>query len=155
MPKSLEIHLLGSFHLVSDGQQVKGLDSPRLQSFLSYLLIHQDAPQSRQQLAYLFWPDSNESQARTNLRNMLFKLRGTFPEADQYLEINQQTLWWKSDLACQLDVDLFQSADAQTDITGSGKDQDAHRQALKAAIDAYSGELLPSCYDDWIQPDRS
>ena len=154
MPKSLEIHILGSFHLVSDGKLVKGLDSPRLQSFLSYLLIHQDAPQSRQQLAYLFWPDSNDSQARTNLRNMLFKLRGAFPEVDHYLEINQQTLWWKPDPSLQLDVEQFQSAVAETDKTGSGKDQEAHREALNSAIDVYSGELLPSCYDDWIQPER-
>jgi len=154
LPKSLEIHLLGSFQLVSDGIPVKGLDSPRLQSFLSYLLIHCEAPQSRQQLAFLFWPDSNESQARTNLRNMLFKLRGALPEVDHYLEINQQTLWWKPDPSLQLDVDLFRNAVVQADKTGSGKDQDAHRQALIAATEIYSGDLLPSCYDDWIQPER-
>ena len=154
MPKSIKIHLLGSFHLVFDGKPVKGLDSPRLQSFLSYLLIHREAPQPRQQLAFLFWPDSNESQARTNLRNMLFKLREAFPEVDDFLEINQQTLWWKPDPIYQLDVDRFQSAVDQTDRTGSGKDQKAHRDALIAATELYTGDLLPSCYDDWIQPER-
>ena len=154
MPKSLEIHLLGSFNLIYDGKTVKGLDSPRLQSFLSYLLIHRDAPQSRQQLAFLFWPDSNDSQARTNLRNMLFKLRGAFPEVDDYLEVNQQTLWWKPDSNLQLDLAVYQQAVEQSDRTGSGKDQNAHRQALVAVTQAYSGNLLPSCYDDWIQPER-
>jgi len=154
LSKSLEIHLLGSFNLIYDGKIVKGLDSPRLQSFLSYLLLHRDAPQSRQQLAYLFWPDSNDSQARTNLRNMLFKLRGAFPEVDDYLEVNQQTLWWKPDSNLQMDLAVYQQAAEETDLTGSAKDQKAHRQALVAVTQAYSGDLLPSCYDDWIQPER-
>ncbi len=154
MPKSLEIHLLGSFNLVYDGKPVKGLDSPRLQSFLSYLLLHRDAPQSRQQLAYLFWPDSNDSQARTNLRNILFKLRGAFPEVDNYLEVNQQTLWWKPDKNLQLDLAVYLKSVELTDLTGSGTDQIAHRQALVAVTQTYPGDLLPSCYDDWIQPER-
>ncbi len=152
--KVLQIQLLGNFHLVYDGKPVAGLDSPRLQSFLAYLLINRDAPLSRQQLSFLFWPDSSESQARTNLRNMLFRLRETFPKADDYLEVNQQTIWWKPDTPFQLDLDGFTGAVDQTDITGSSTDQDAHRQALITAVDAYQGDLLPSCYDDWIQPER-
>jgi len=154
LPKTLQIQLLGSFNLVYDGKSIKGLDSPRLQSFLAYLLIHPDAPQSRQHLAYLFWPDSNDSQARTNLRNLLFKLRGAFPEVDDFLEINQQTLWWKPDLEFHLDLVQFQEAVLRTDQTGSGKDQNAHQEALAAAVQAYPGDLLPSCYDDWIQSER-
>ena len=129
MPKSLQIQLLGSFQLLFDGNPVKGLDSPRLQSFLSYLVINLDSPQSRQQMAFLFWPDSNESQARTNLRNMLFKLREAFPEVDELpgdqpanpvVETRSTTQ--------QLDLDLFQGAIEQTDKTGSGKDQKKHRR---------------------------
>ena len=37
-------------------------------SLLAYLLFHRDTPQPRQHLAFLLWPDSSESQARTNLR---------------------------------------------------------------------------------------
>jgi len=48
----------------------------------------------------------------------------------------------------------FQDAVDQTNVTGSSTDQDAHRQALVAAVEAYQGDLLPSCYDDWIQPER-
>ena len=154
MPKVLQIHLLGSFNIILDGKPVRGLDSPRLQSFLSYLILHRDAPQSRQQLAFLFWPDSNESQARTNLRNMLFKLRGAFPEVDDYLEVNQQTLWWKPETNLQLDLAVYQQAVEHSDLTGSAKDQKAHRQALTAVTQVYPGDLLPSCYDDWIQPER-
>jgi len=145
---------LGNFHLVYDGKPVPGLDSPRLQSFLAYLLLHRDSPIPRQQLSFLFWPDSSESQARTNLRNMLFRLREAFPKADDYLEIGSQTIWWKSDSRFKLDLDQFSAAVEKTDLTGSGKDQEAHRQALEGAVSAYGGDLLPSCYDDWIQSER-
>ncbi|TFG48459.1 MAG: hypothetical protein E4H33_04140, partial [Anaerolineales bacterium] len=154
MEKILTIQLLGNFHLLYDGETVPGIESPRLQSFLAYLLIHQDSPQSRQQLSYTFWPDSSESQARTNLRNMLYRLREVLPEADQYLDIGSQTLWWQPDAPFKTDLDDFKRAVDHTEDTGNGKDQAAHQQALKEAVEAYQGDLLPNCYDDWIIPER-
>src|SRR6266545_2735224 len=53
-----------------------------------------NAPQSRQHLALLLWPDSSEAQARTNLRHQLHFLRQARPEADGYLEVAAQTLQW-------------------------------------------------------------
>jgi len=41
---------------------------------------------------------------------MLFRLREAFPDADDYLEVNQQTLWWKPDTPFQLDLNGFQDA---------------------------------------------
>jgi predicted ATPase/DNA-binding SARP family transcriptional activator len=150
----LQIHLLGNFHLVHDGQPVSGLDSSRLQSFLTYLILHRGTPLQRQQLAFTFWPDSSESQARTNTRNTLFKLREAFPEVDNYLEISNQILMWNPESPLELDLDVFQKAADRTDITGAGKDPNAHLQALTAAVEAYPGDLLPSCYEDWIMPQR-
>ena len=152
--KALQIHLLGNFHLVYDSQPVSGLDSPRLQSFLAYLILHAQAPLQRQHLAFTFWPDSSESQARTNTRNTLYKLREAFPAADRCLEIGSQTLWWQPEIPVDLDLEIFNQAADRTDQTGSGKDQAAHIQALTKAVEAYPGDLLPSCYDDWILPER-
>jgi hypothetical protein len=47
---------------------VPPLGSARAESLLAYLLLHRDAAQPRQRLAFLLWPDSSEPQARTNLR---------------------------------------------------------------------------------------
>ncbi len=154
MAKVLEIQLLGNFHLVYGGKPVSGLDSPRLQSFLAYLLLNRDSPLPRQQLSFLFWPDSSESQSRTNLRNLLYRLREALPAADDYLEIGTQTIAWKHESRFSLDLDVFSTAVQKTDETGSGKNQAAHRQALEQAVTAYGGDLLPSCYDDWIQTER-
>ena len=47
---------------------------------LAYLLLHRSAPQSRQHIAFLHWPDSPESTARSNLRWLLKELRAALPQ---------------------------------------------------------------------------
>ncbi|NOX61616.1 MAG: hypothetical protein GXP42_06670 [Chloroflexi bacterium] len=41
---------------------------------------------SRQRLAFLFWPDSREGQAKTNLRQLLHRLRQLFPPIEDYID---------------------------------------------------------------------
>ncbi len=104
MNKPLKIQLLGNFHLTFNDDSVPGVESPRLQSFLAYLLIHRQAPLTAPAACLPFWPDSGESQARTNLRNMLYRLREALPAADDFLEIGSQTLGWKPDSPFRLDL---------------------------------------------------
>ena len=66
MTSTLHIHLLGKFRLGYGEQPVTTVNTPRLQSLLAYLVLNREAPQLRQHLSFLFWPDSSESQARTN-----------------------------------------------------------------------------------------
>ena len=74
MWQSLQVRLLGAFDLRQGSEVIQGLDQPRLRELLAYLLLHRASPVSRQQLAYLFWPDSTEEQARTNLRLSLIHI---------------------------------------------------------------------------------
>src|SRR5260370_9670366 len=90
--QNLRLPLLGEFLLLSGETPLTGIDVPRLQSLLAYLVLHHTAPQSRSHLAYLLWPDSTESQAHTNLRNVIHKLRQTLPDADTFLQAQRQRL---------------------------------------------------------------
>src|SRR5512136_1049158 len=108
----LSVSLLGYFYIRNDEAPVTDVDSSRLQSLLAYLLLHRDAPQSRAHLAFIFWPDTSEAQARTNLRNLLHHLRHALPNADAYLETDVHTLQWCSDAPFNLDV-----ADFETTLT--------------------------------------
>lgn len=150
----LTVSLLGDFSIRRDGAPVAHLDTSRLQSLLAYLLLHRDAPQSRAYLAYLFWPDTTEGQARTNLRNLLHYLRRALPDADSYLDISAQTLQWRSDAPLALDVADFEAALAQAEQAGRAGAAAAAQAALERAVALYRGDLLPSCYDDWIIPCR-
>ena len=104
MTPILHIQLLGEFCLHSDDTPILGVNTPRLQSLLAYLLLHRDAPQSRSHVAFQFWPDSTEAQARSNLRTLLHRLRGGLSEASDFLQVDTQTIQWRPDAPFTLDV---------------------------------------------------
>src|SRR5215467_11092712 len=141
------MHLLGAFRLAAAAAPVSQPPAPRLQALLAYLVLHRDAPQSRQQLAFLLWPDTSDAQARTNLRQLLHALRQTLPEADQYVRSDGHTLQWRADAAVRCDVLLFEAALAQAaaEWHGIGEQDTADlRVALEQAIALYQGDLLQS-----------
>jgi DNA-binding SARP family transcriptional activator/predicted ATPase len=150
---SLDVQLLGGFRLSHGTEPITSVDSPRLQSLLAYLVLHRDAPQSRQYLSWLFWPDSTEKQARTNLRQLLYYLRRLLPHADRFLHTDSKKLQWRPDASFALDVAEFENALAVAKAEATG-DPRSLRAALTRATELYQGDLLPSCYDDWIIPAR-
>jgi predicted ATPase/DNA-binding SARP family transcriptional activator len=151
VPITLQLQLLGEFRLTAGEQLITTVNTMRIQTLLAYLALHRGAPQSRQQLAYLFWPDSNDSQARTNLRNALFQLRNALPNADDFLQVETQTILWRRDALFQLDVADFEQACDRAQQAATGAVQ---RAALEQAIQSYGGALLPGCYDDWLLQER-
>jgi hypothetical protein len=84
----LRIYLLGGFRLLLGDAPLTALDTPRQQALLAYLLLHRAAPQPRQRLAFLFWPDSTDAQAQTNLRQLLLILHRHLPGTAAYLAID-------------------------------------------------------------------
>ncbi|HET7091364.1 MAG TPA: BTAD domain-containing putative transcriptional regulator [Anaerolineae bacterium] len=141
---TLHIRLLGEFSLVYGDELLRTVHTARLKSVLAYLLLHLDAPQSRQHLAFLFWPDSTEVQAHNNLRQSIHRLRQALPDAESFLHSDAQTVQWLPDSPFTLDVDEFEKAIQQAQSP----------ESLQEAVNLYRGELLPGCYDDWILPER-
>jgi len=140
----LHIRFLGEFNLVYGDRPVTTVNTARLQSLLAYLVLHRDAPHPRYHLAFQFWPDSTESQAHTNLRKLFHQLRQALPDADCFLCADTHTVQWRPDAPFTLDVAEFKNAVSQA----------AASKALCDAVALYRGDLLPSCYDDWILPER-
>src|ERR671925_1535759 len=146
----LHVRLLGGVDLRLGEVQVPPLDSARAESLLAYLLLHRDAPQQRQHLAFLLWPDSSEPQARTNLRHVLHNLRRALPELDRLLDVTPRTLQWRADAVVWLDVGAFEAAVARADSAGD----DGGLAALREAVALYTGDLLEGCYDEWLLGER-
>jgi DNA-binding SARP family transcriptional activator/predicted ATPase len=151
---TLHLRLLGDFSLIYNDQQVTSLNSTRLQSLLAYLVLHRDVPQQRQHLAFLFWPDTTEAQARNNLRQLLHQLRQAFPEALHFLSTGMHTLHWHPVTPFHLDVAAFEQALTAADAATRRNDQHALQAALEQADSLYRGELLPGCYDEWVLSER-
>ncbi|WP_433475332.1 ATP-binding protein [Spirillospora sp. CA-142024] len=137
---ALRARLLGGVDLRVDGEPLPPLESARVESLLAYLLLHRDAPQLRQRLAFLLWPDSTDAQARTNLRKVLHHLRRSLPDIDRFIDIGPRTLRWREDAPLWLDVDQFERA-----LAGG---------RLEEAVNVYGGELLEGGYDEWLADER-
>jgi len=148
---TLRITLLGSFRLLLAGRPVPGFDQARLQQLLAYLLLNRGSPVPRQQLAFLFWPDSTEEQARTNLRNLWHRLRRALPGADLLLATDELAMQWRDGAPWWLDVAEFERHLARA---GSAAGAEERLRHLEQAVADYGGELLPGCYDDWLLAER-
>src|SRR5260221_48657 len=151
---TLHLRLLGDFSLLYNDQQVTSVNTTRLRSLLTYLVLHRDVPQQRQHLAFLFWPDATEAQARNNLRQLLHQLRQALPAVEQFLSADTQVVHWHHATPCHLDVAEFERALPLADAVARRNDQHALQAALEQADNLYRGELLPDCYDEWILPER-
>src|SRR5713101_832461 len=151
---TLHLRLLGDFSLLYNDQQVTNLNTTRLQSLLAYLVLHRDVPQHRQHLAFLFWPDATEAQARNNLRQLLHQLRQAFPDGEHFLSADAHMLHWHPVTPCYFDVAEFEQTLTLADAATQRNDQHALQDALEQADSLYRGELLPGCYDEWILPER-
>jgi DNA-binding SARP family transcriptional activator len=154
MSEVLHVQLLGEFGVSHGDTLVETLGSPRLQSLLAFLLLHRDVPQPRQHLAFTFWPDSTEAQALGNLRSSILRLRRALPDVDRFLQIDAQSVRWQPDAPFTFDVADLEAALAQAGEATQVGDLAAAREAMDTAVDLYQGDLLPSCYDDWILPHR-
>ncbi len=154
MMPTLHLRLLGDFSLLYNNQQVTNLNTTRLRSLLTYLVLHRDVPQQRQHLAFLFWPDATEAQARNNLRQLLHQLRQAFPAVEHFLSADAHLLHWHPVTPCHLDVAEFEQTLTEASAATRRNDQHALQAALEQADSLYRGELLPGCYEEWILPER-
>ena len=154
MNPSLHMRLLGGFALEQLDTPIV-IASPRLQVLLAYLALHNGSPQPRRRLAFLLWPDSSEAQAQTNLRTVLHRSQIALTGLNKLLHIDAQTIALSADHLVALDVKAFENAlhqGAAAEAIGAEADALA---AFERAVVAYAGDLLPDCYDEWVQPVRA
>ena len=86
-PVRLEVRFLGAVEIILDGRRLRAFNSLRLQRFLALIALRRD-PQHRSRLAFEIWPDSDERQARTNLRKLLHDFRHSLPDIGEFVEID-------------------------------------------------------------------
>src|SRR5688572_14352920 len=139
-PARLEVRLLGAVEVILDGRRLRAFNSLRLQRFLALIVVRRDL-QHRSRLAFELWPDSDEGQARTNLRKLLHDFRHSLPDVGEFVEIDNEIVRWIPTGPSEVDVLTFRDAMAAGDP--------------ELAARLYSGDLLPACYDDWVLDERA
>jgi DNA-binding SARP family transcriptional activator/tetratricopeptide (TPR) repeat protein len=150
----LTITLLGEQRVAAERGVLTDVYSPKTLGLLAYLVLHPGAPQLRRHLAGLFWPDSTNAQARTNLRRELHRLRHALPDADAFLDVDATTLRWREDAEADVDVITFQHSAAEAEAARPAEDTDGFIIAAERAVGVYGGDLLPGLYEEWVQPQR-
>lgn len=143
--------MLGRLDLRIEDHVLPVPPSIRAQALLGWLALHADEPQSRQRLAGLLWPESTQSQARTNLRNVLHVLRRSVPLIDNQLQVTARTLCWRSGTA---PVDVREFAAACAEAMRSSENSDQRVAALRRALEHYRGDLLEDITEGWLIDER-
>jgi predicted ATPase/DNA-binding SARP family transcriptional activator len=139
----LVVKLLGQFSVQLHAQPIE-IPSRPAQTLFAYLALHPDTAFRREKLAGLIWPDANESNARSNLRHALWRIRKALgePAGQDYFFTDDLTLTFNPQPGCWIDAVLL-----------GGKSGPAS-PTLEEQVAAYQGELLPGFYDDWITIER-
>ena len=137
----LRIHLFGNLRLSYGEKPLLFNALPKTLPLFAYLLLNR-GPIPRDSLAFTFWPDVEEAEARANLRRHLYDLRRVLPDiAGDWITRQGQALQWNTDAPYWLDVEAFERYCREP-------------ARMKEAITLYTGDLLPEAYEDWIEFDR-
>ncbi len=150
----LTVQLLGGFSIKYGEEFVSSIKASRLHSLIGYLILNLNIPQARQQIAFLLWPDTSETNARNNLRQFLHQLRRLLPDFDRFIVIEVNTICWHQDEGQVIDLQRFERAVAEAESAKQRGELSDARYWLKEALSTYRGDLLPNCYDDWVIPFR-
>ena len=147
----LHVSLLGEQTITDDRTGSVQTRSARAVALVGFLVVHAGSPQSRQRIAGLFWPDSTDAQALTNLRRELHYLRHVLGD-EPSLVVMPRDLCWRDTPTCRVDVRTF--GIEREAALAAGDDEGILAHATKA-IGEYRGDFLPGGYDDWLLETRA
>jgi DNA-binding SARP family transcriptional activator/predicted ATPase len=150
----MRINLFGNLRISLAGHPITAVNTNRLHSLIAYLILHGDAPQPRERLAFVLWPASTESQARTNLRQLLHHLKRALPPECNVLVTDNFAVQWRRDAGCAIDTVDFQASIAEAASARTDQDRAREIQSLTTAAQLYEDDILPALYDDWLTPLR-
>jgi DNA-binding SARP family transcriptional activator len=149
----LHLCLLGEQAMTDDRAGLRA-PSARSAALVAFLVARAGSPQARQRIAGLFWPESADGQALTNLRRELHHLRQLLGD-EPSLVVTSRDLCWRDTASCRVDLRVFE-LERQAAVAAAADGDDAAVLARgTAALDQYKGDLLPGQYEDWLIEARS
>src|SRR5450755_4565540 len=141
----LQVSVLGEQVITDDGTSVR-IRSSRAVALVAFLVAHAGSPQARQRIAGLFWPDSTDGQALTNLRRELHQLRNVLGN-ETSLVVTSRDLCWRDTETCRVDVRTFGIECAAAEAAAAAGDVAGVLEHGANALAEYRGNLLPGGYD--------
>ncbi len=127
----LQLFCLGAPQLTLSTTAFQPTFTPKALALFIYLAVTQQA-HSRDTVADLLWSETNNQQARNNLRYLLPEVRH---QLDDYLVITPKTIAFRRQAPYWLDVEQLRT-------TLTARPETIATPALQAALDLYQGEFL-------------
>jgi DNA-binding SARP family transcriptional activator len=152
----LHVSLLGEQSITGGGGDGAGsrTRSSRSVALVAFLVVHAGSPQPRQRIAGLFWPESTDGQALTNLRRELHQLRQVLGD-EPSLVVTPADLCWRDTETCRVDLRVFSAEREAALMAAAAGDDEGVLAHAAGAIAEYRGDLLPGGYEDWLLDARS
>jgi DNA-binding SARP family transcriptional activator/tetratricopeptide (TPR) repeat protein len=150
----LHVSLLGDQAITDDRTGSVRTRSSRTVALVGFLVAHAGSPQMRQRIAGLFWPDSTDAQALTNLRRELHSLRQVLGD-EPSLVVTSRDLCWRDTETCRVDLRTFDIEREAALAAASSGDVEGILVHAAQAIAQYRGDFLPGAYEDWLLETRS
>ena len=147
------VSLLGEQAITKDGTSVQARSS-RAVALVAFLAAYAGAPQSRQRIAGMFWPESTDAQALTNLRRELHHLRQILGK-ESSLVVTSRDLCWRDTDTCRVDLRVFTTARSAAMAAEAAGDDAGVLVHAATAVECYKGDLLPGVDDEWLLGARS
>ena len=149
----LHVSVLGEQAITDDEAGVQ-VHSSHAVALVAFLAAHAGAPQPRQRIAGMFWPDSTDAQALTNLRRELHHLRQVLGD--------ERSLVVAPGICAGATRRRAASTCASSRVSGRlpwRRQRPVMTPGVlahaAAAVAQYRGDLLPGAYDDWVLEARS
>jgi DNA-binding SARP family transcriptional activator len=150
----IRVRLLGGFEVWAGDRQVSGFESQKVRALLAYLVCHRHRTFSRDHLTGLLWPEREPDAARHALRQAIYNLRSSLPDAGAAGLVVSRNL----EIGLGPDADCWLDAEAFEEALERGTERelvDPHH--LSAAVQLYRGEFLAGFFvkdsppfEDWL-----
>lgn len=157
---ALFLSLFDQPRLQKDGEPLE-LNSRKGMALLAVLAVDAGRWQSRDRLAALLWPDSDQNHARTNLRRLLYRLRRT--AVGGWLEAEPERVTLRPGDGGTIDVVRFAACYAEAASHAHETVASCPRclMRLREAVELYRGDFLADFYlpgsgpfEEWVTRTR-
>lgn len=169
---ALSLNLFGSFSTEQDKRPFNNFRSAKAKALLIYLVTEPPLVHQRESLMTLLWPGLPQESAQTNLRQIIYQLRKTFPEVASRDGAGDVPLILSERQTVQRNPEAGVHADAVTfsDLIESIRAHEHSsmiscplcRNRLEEAVALYKGSFLADFYledsnafEDWAHRHRS
>jgi len=153
----IQIYTFGTLYVKIDGKDILEIDLNRqkmLNRLLKFLIVHRKSYVSKEIIYNTFWENYPIKSARTNLHNLLFRLRNMLGTKHDFIDSEGENIRLLKD-TYWIDADLLEKYYVQSKKLLQENDNLAALQMLEDAADLYKGDFIESdLYDDLINNER-